>query len=98
MARRYRKQGAGLATRIEQAELRVRVHETPQERQSRELLTRWLAESDDGAERWLEYGEMVATTLCAGDVLNYEHGRNMILSIVESLFALDTQRTASDDS
>ncbi len=88
----------GLTTRLERAEQRARVKESWGERQSRAVLTAWLAASDDGAELWLEYGELVATTSCAGDILNSEHGRNIIISIVERIFTLDIQRIPSDYS
>ena len=83
---RYRELGSGLATRIEQVEQRVHVHESWQERQSRELLTAWLAESDEGAELWLGYEEAVEAAGSQWAALASAEGRAAIEAVVASIY------------
>jgi hypothetical protein len=86
-----RRRGTSIVTPVERIERRLHTGDSWQERQSRAMLTSWLAASDEGADLWLQYEELVTTESSKGAILSFERGRNTITSIVNSLYAQEVQ-------
>lgn len=86
MARRYRKLASGLATRVEHLEQRLRTEETWQEKQGRAWLTAWLANSEDGAERLLDFEDARDSAGSQQAMLATDEGRTAIEALVADLF------------
>lgn len=77
-----------LRARLSQLERRVRVVESWQEREGRELLARWLAASDANVKLLLDFEEVVAFAGSRTEALALASGRAVLDAIAASLFAL----------
>lgn len=65
--------------------------ETRAQRECRNLLTGWLADSPEAIELWLDYEEYVLATGSQADAIGLEIGRATVLAIAESLYAQAVQ-------
>ncbi len=62
--------------------------ETRAQRQSRNLLTAWLAGSDEAVELWLDYEEHVLEAGSQAGAMRLENARTLTLVISEKLYVL----------
>ncbi len=77
-----------LRARLNQLERRVRVVESLEEREGRELLARWLAASDANVEHWLDLEESTQAAGSRANVVMLASGRAVLDAIAESLYEL----------
>ncbi len=77
-----------LRARLNQLERRVRVVESSEEREGRELQARWLAASDANVEHWLDLEEAIESAGSRTEALALASGRAVLDAIAASLYEL----------
>ncbi len=75
-----------LERRLSKLELSLGVRETPAMAYSRELLTYWLATSDQGAERWLHLEDACQAEGGIVGTVRTKAGRDLIDAVVSDLY------------
>lgn len=79
-----------LTARVNRLERELQPRESHASIESRAMLTRWLGESVDGADLWIEYLELVEAVGSTEGVLQLAEGRDAVLAVIHSLYTLYT--------